>query len=358
MEFKDLLLNWYRSNGRDLPWRQTRNPYYIWISEVILQQTRVNQGMGYYLRFINQFPTVKHLADASIDEVMKVWQGLGYYTRARNLHAGAQQVIGDYGGNLPKTYNELLKIKGLGMYSAAAVASFAFGDVVPAVDGNVYRILSRVFGIFTPIDSSQAKREFFDLAMELIDKDDPASFNQAIIDFGALVCTPRNPSCTVCPFSDFCYAFRNNLMYSFPVKGKRIIPRDRFFSYIMVNFKGTTFVHKRDSKDIWHSLFEFPLIETNKLLSLQEFLELPELKNIVGNNKVEVLSYSDPIKHQLSHITIYARFIIVRISRASYTLKNDYINVEIDKLADFSVPRLIDLYLAAEPAEKYFTSKK
>ncbi|MGE0077006.1 MAG: A/G-specific adenine glycosylase [Bacteroidales bacterium] len=357
MDFKELLVEWYRLNGRDLPWRRTADPYCIWVSEIILQQTRVSQGMAYYFRFIEQFPSIQHLANASIDDVMKVWQGLGYYTRARNLQAGARQVMELYNGELPQSYKELLKIKGLGSYSAAAVASFAFNVAVPAIDGNVYRILSRVFGIFTPIDTSQAKREFFDLGMELIDKKDPAIFNQAIIDFGALVCTPRVPKCETCPMQGFCYAYRNNIVYSFPIKGKRIVPKDRFFTYLMINHKGYTYVNKREGKDIWHSLYEFPLIETVTQLLPEELMQLDEWKELLGDVNVNILSISDPIKHQLSHITLYARFIIVEVSSISYKVKLNYRKVHIGKLHELSVPRLIDLYLAAEPTEKYFLRK-
>ncbi|MGD9978510.1 MAG: A/G-specific adenine glycosylase, partial [Bacteroidales bacterium] len=356
MEFKDILIEWYGKNGRDLPWRRTSNPYHIWVSEVILQQTRVNQGMAYYSRFIEQFPTIQDLANASLDQVMKAWQGLGYYTRARNLKAGAQQVMDEYGGELPKTFRELLKIKGLGTYSAAAVASFAFGEAVPAIDGNVYRILARVFGIFSSTDTTAARHDFFDLAAELLDKVNPAAFNQAIIDFGALVCTPRIPKCVDCPFNGFCYASRNNLVYSLPVKGKRVVPRDRFFNYVMVKFHGDTFVNRRNTNDIWHSLFEFPMIETPTQLSPDELFSMQEWKDLLGQNDVRILNISDPIKHQLSHLTIWARFIIVEISKASYRLKTDFCRVDIGKLHELSVPRLIDLYMAAEPTEKYFTN--
>jgi A/G-specific adenine glycosylase len=358
MDFKDLLIDWYKNNGRDLPWRRTTNPYYIWVSEVILQQTRVNQGMSYYLRFVEQFPTIKDLANADPDDVMKAWQGLGYYTRARNLQAGAKQVIENFNGELPKSYEELLKIKGLGMYSAAAVASFAFNEAVPAIDGNVYRILARVFGVFTSVDTGPAKREFFNLGMELIDKKEPAIFNQAIIDFGALVCTPRVPKCEECPMQQFCYAYRNNIVYSFPVKGKKNAPKDRFFTYLMINHKGYTYVNKREGKDIWHSLYEFPLIETHTQLSIEDLIQLDEWGELIGSGNVKILSVSEPIKHQLSHITLYARFVIVEVEKVAYRVKSDYRKVLITKLHELSVPRLIDLYLAAEPVSKYFLRKE
>lgn len=358
MDFKDLLIEWYRNNGRDLPWRRISNPYYIWVSEVILQQTRVNQGMSYYLRFVEQFPTISDLANAPADDVMKAWQGLGYYTRARNLQAGAKQVMENYNGELPSTYKELLKIKGLGSYSAAAVASFAFNEVVPAIDGNVYRILSRVFGIFTSVDTSQAKKEFFNLGLELIDKQNPAVFNQAIIDFGALVCTPRLAKCNECPMQEFCYAYRNNIVYSFPVKGKRIVPKDRFFNYLMINHNGFTYVNRREGKDIWHSLYEFPLIETQTQVSAEELIQLDGWKDFLGKGDVRIMSISEPIKHQLSHLTLYARFIIIEVDKVPYKIKTDFRKVSISNLHELSVPRLIDLYLAAEPTEKYFRRKQ
>ncbi|MCB8963488.1 MAG: A/G-specific adenine glycosylase [Bacteroidales bacterium] len=354
MDFKELLLGWYRLHGRSLPWRQSADPYRVWVSEVILQQTRVSQGVSYYLNFIDAFPSISALAKASPDDVMKVWQGLGYYTRARNLQAGAKQVMELHNGELPSTYKELLKIKGLGAYSAAAVASFAFNEAVPAIDGNVYRILARVFGIFTSVDSAAGKREFFELGKELIDEAEPAAFNQAIIDFGALVCTPRAAKCEECPLREFCYAYRNNIVYTLPVKGKRIVPRDRFFIYLMIKHKGYTYVNKRAGKDIWHSLYEFPLIETKTLVSPDELLQLDEWFDLFGGVDTTVLSISEPIKHQLSHLTLYARFVIVEVSSVSYHLKSCYRRIALGKLHELSVPRLIDLYLAAEPAEKYF----
>lgn len=357
MDFKDLLLLWYKCYGRDLPWRRISDPYCIWVSEVILQQTRVSQGMPYYLRFIEQFPTIKDLAQASEDDVMKTWQGLGYYSRARNLQAGAKQVVEQYNGELPTTYNELLKIKSLGAYSAAAVAAFAFNEAVPAIDGNVYRILSRVFGIFTSVDTGQGKKDFFNLGMELIDKQNPAAFNQAIIDFGALVCTPRAPKCDECPLREFCYAYRNNIVYSFPVKGKRIVPRDRFFNYLMISHKGYTYVNKREGKDIWHSLYEFPLIETPTQVTPEELIHLDDWTEFLGSGDVRILSISEPIKHQLSHLTLYARFVIVEVDNVAYKIKSEFRRVSISNLHELSVPRLIDLYLAAEPTAKYFLKR-
>lgn len=357
MDFSSILFKWYRTNARDLPWRNTINPYHIWVSEVILQQTRVVQGISYYNRFIERFPTIQSLAQANIDDVMKVWQGLGYYTRARNLKAGANQVIEQYNGNLPKTYKELLRIKGIGAYSAAAVASFAFGEAVPAVDGNGYRILSRIFGIFTPIDSGTGKKEFFALANELIPKNESGRFNQALIDFGALQCTPKSPVCSGCPFSVHCYAYKNNLTTVLPIKRKKKPPVERFFYYFLIKHKGHTFIKRRQEKDIWHSLYEFPMIETGGTLGHEQLIERIGSLNFLSDSAVKVLSISQPIRHLLSHRTIWATFIILEIDNPNYILSNEYVRVPIGGVSDYSLPRLIDIYMAAEPVIKYFSSK-
>lgn len=358
MFFNEVLLRWFDANGRSLPWRNIQNEYYIWVSEIILQQTRVAQGIDYYYNFIKQFPTVNHLANAPLDLVMKSWQGLGYYTRARNMHIAAKQIMSDYGGKLPNTYSELLKIKGLGNYSAAAIASFAFDEAVPAVDGNVYRILSRVFGVFTPIDSTKGKREFFNLATELIDKEHPASFNQAIIDYGAMVCTYRLPNCQGCVFVDMCYAFSNNIVGKLPVKGKKLAVRSRYFTYLMINHCNYTFIKSREDNDIWHSLYEFPLIETDAPMKIEDLVQLEQWRNIVGDGEVVISSISESVKHQLSHQTIYATFIILDVQNVGYMLKSEYSMVEISKIDSYSIPRLLDVYMAAEPSLKYFTKVK
>jgi len=358
MDFSSILLKWYMANARDLPWRNTSNPYYIWVSEVILQQTRVVQGISYYYRFIERFPTIQSLADAHIDDVMKVWQGLGYYTRARNLKAGAIQVVEKYNGSLPTSYSELLRIKGLGAYSAAAVASFAFDEAVPAVEGNVYRILSRIFGIFTPIDSTSGKKEFFALANELISRTEPGRFNQAMIDFGALQCTPKSPRCPECPFADYCYAFQNNLIAALPVKGKKKPPTDRFFYYFMVKHKGYTYIKRREQKDIWHSLYEFPMHETSAALKPDELIEMLNSLSFLSGSKVKVLNISQPVRHILSHRTIWATFLILEVDKPNYVLADEYVRVPIDNVNNYSLPRVIDAYMAAEPALKYFSTKK
>lgn len=314
--------------------------------------------MGYYLNFIERFPTIEELARADINDVMRAWQGLGYYARARNLHAAACQIVNEYGGDLPCKFEDLLKIKGLGMYSAAAVASFAFGEAVPAVDGNVYRILARVFGVFTSIDTAMGKKEFFRLASELIDRGQPAKFNQAIIDFGAMVCTFRLPKCETCIFSNVCYAFSNNIVSKLPVRGKRVVVRDRFFTYLMINHKGFTYIRRREGSDIWHLLYEFPMIETPALYNIEELMGTDMWREIVGDSEVFVSSISEPIKHQLSHITIYATFVIMDVSKIAYSLRSNFCRVKTGDLDSYPVPRLIDSYLAAEPSVKYFKNSK
>ena len=358
MDFSTTLLGWYLAHARDLPWRNTTDPYHIWVSEVILQQTRVAQGISYYHRFIERFPTIESLANANIDDVMKVWQGLGYYTRARNLKAGAIQVMEQYNGSLPKTYKELLQIKGLGAYSAAAIASFAFGEPVPAVDGNVYRILSRVYGVFTSIDSTAGKKEFFALANELIPKGNAGRFNQAIIDFGALQCTPKLPRCIDCPFAQYCYANQNNLISTLPVRGKKKPPVERFFYYFLIRHNGFTYIKRREEKDIWHSLYEFPLLEVNTRFEPHELIEAMNTLSFLSGSNVKILDISHPVRHMLSHRTLWATFIILEIDKPNYVLSEGFVRVPIGNVTDYSLPRLIDSYMAAEPVEKYFSSSK
>ncbi|MDX9845428.1 MAG: A/G-specific adenine glycosylase [Tenuifilaceae bacterium] len=354
MDFKSILAKWYGVYKRDLPWRYTSDPYQIWVSEIILQQTRVAQGIGYYKRFISTFPTVFDLANAHEDQVLKVWQGLGYYTRARNMHSAAKRIVSDFGGVMPCTYEDLLKVKGIGIYSAGAIASFAFKLPVPAIDGNVYRIMARIFGVFSLPTTSSGKKEFFQLVLDLMDKESPDSFNQALLDFGALQCVPRNPKCTDCPFMEYCYAFRNNMVDSLPSKGKKLIPRDRFFTYLLIRHGKMTFIAKRKANDIWHSLYEFPLIETNQSLELREFTQMEEWQRLIGKSK-HTISYISPlVKHQLSHQTIYTRFLVVEVSNVSNYLKKEYMMVSTNELDSYSTPRLIDNFLAAEPATKYF----
>ena len=261
-DFSRKLISWYHRHHRDLPWRRTSDPYKIWLSEIILQQTRVAQGTPYYLRFVEKYPTVQDLARADEQEVLRLWQGLGYYSRARNMHHTARQVVAEFGGAFPGTYAELLKLKGVGEYTAAAIASFAFGEAVPAVDGNVYRVLARMFGLKTDITHSSAKREFTALARRLIPADDPANFNQAMIEFGAIQCQPVAPDCLLCPFNDLCHAFAHGAQHLLPVKSKKAKVRNRHLNYIVLEKDGQLAMKERTGKDVWKGLYDFHLIET------------------------------------------------------------------------------------------------
>ena len=261
-DFNRKLKAWYLENHRRLPWRDTRDPYKIWLSEIILQQTRVAQGMPYYERFLLNYPTVRDLANAEEKDVLRLWQGLGYYSRARNMHYTARQVVSEYGGQFPASAAQLSKLKGLGTYTAAAVASFAFGEAVPAVDGNVYRVLSRIFGVFTDILSNEGKKEFYSLAEKLISHDDPATFNQAMIEFGALQCVPVSPKCETCPFNDICYAYFHQAQGKLPVKQKKSAAKQRYLHYIVIEQSGRLAMKERGGKDIWQGLYDFLLIES------------------------------------------------------------------------------------------------
>ena len=346
MFFANQIIEWYGKNKRELPWRDTCDPYLIWLSEIILQQTRVKQGLEYYLRFTKAFPTIQQLADASEDEVMKLWQGLGYYTRARNLHETAKLITGNFKGEFPEEYSELCKLKGIGKYTAAAISSFAFNKPYPVLDGNVYRVLSRYFGITTPIDTSKGEKEFYRLANSLLDKKKPALFNQAIMEFGAMHCKPQNPLCNQCCLNTKCVAFSNQMVERFPVKSKKVKQRDRFFNYLIIKHDCQIFLCKRENNDIWKGLYEFPLIETGKQIRKQKLLRSDEWGAFFHNTSYTVNSVSEIIKHQLTHQNIYARFWEIRIDNEINTQKtNNFFLVPENRLLDFAFPRLIEKYL-------------
>lgn len=344
--FSPKIITWYHQNKRDLPWRNTKDAYLIWLSEIILQQTRVDQGMAYYLKFAEHFPTVKDLAKADNDKVMKLWQGLGYYSRARNLHTTAKTIYTIYKGKFPTAYEDILSLKGVGDYTAAAIASFAFNKPHAVVDGNVYRVLSRVFGIETPIDSSEGKKEFYKLANELIDKKNPGLHNQALMEFGALQCKPANPDCSICPLNTICYAFAKNVVADLPIKEKKTKVRNRYFNYMVFRNKGSIAIHKRIAKDIWINLHDFPLIETTKELSEEQLIKSPEWKKMLGKTKYSIKSISTSYKHILSHQKIYARFIELDCKEPLKTfLPKDILIIKESEIQKFAVPRLVDLYL-------------
>lgn len=354
------LTQWYLINKRDLPWRETNDPYCIWISEIILQQTRVAQGYDYYLRFIKAFPDVVTLANASEHDVLVLWQGLGYYSRARNLHAAAQDIVANYGGVFPNKYADILKLKGIGEYTAAAIASFAFDRPYAVVDGNVYRVLSRLFGISTPIDTTLGKKEFSELANELLDKKNPALYNQSIMEFGALQCSPDNPKCEICPFIETCIAYNEDRTKELPVKQGKTKVKDRFFYYLDIRLKNKDFLFlkKRIQKDIWQNLYELPLIETDKPISIEGLTASPEFKNLFQDLKqIEINPLAITYKHILSHQKIYATFYKITIDEAIY-LDKTYIRVNQSEITNYPISRLVDRYLQEAVKPDLFSENK
>ncbi|WP_057937109.1 A/G-specific adenine glycosylase [Algoriphagus resistens] len=342
--FSHQILTWYRENPRDLPWRGTDDPYKIWLSEIILQQTRVAQGLPYYYAFVTAYPTVKDLALASEEEVLRLWQGLGYYSRARNLHACAKSIWFEMSGEFPDTYDKLLKLKGVGSYTASAIASFAYGEVKAVVDGNVFRVLARYFGIETDIASSRAKKEFEALANQLIPKDHPGEFNQAMMDFGARLCTPRNPDCESCPFKTSCFARLHNMVSDLPVKINKVKIKERHFHYYVIKCGNSWVWKKRTSGDIWEGLHDFPQVESSE--------ELPSLTmDIPSALKEEPLLLPKNYRHVLSHQRLNAVFSEMKIKEENFEeLENwceneGFMLVAEDKIESLAKPKLIVNFL-------------
>jgi A/G-specific adenine glycosylase len=346
MSFSGKILDWYHQNKRSLPWRRSINPYKIWLSEIILQQTRVAQGAPYYLRFVEQFPTVHHMANASEEEVLKLWQGLGYYSRARNLHATAKIVVNQYNGKFPDTYNELLKLKGVGDYTASAISSICFNEPQAVVDGNVYRVLSRYFGIDIPINSTEGIRCFKSLAEKVMDVNDIRDYNQGIMEFGAIQCSPKKPLCLHCPLNESCVALQKGIVGQLPVKLKKTKVRNRFFNYIIpiyIDADGNRFTNlqQRKGKGIWQNLWEFPLIESNSMLEIEDvdnrYKELFE-----GNGEIELIEFNEvAIIHKLSHQHLHTKFWILNTNTE---IPNQ---ISFEKIKDFPVPVLIADFIKA-----------
>lgn len=333
MNFAATLLQWFKNNGRSLPWRETKDAYAIWLSEVILQQTRIVQGMSYWERFMAQWPTVNDLAAATENEVLKAWQGLGYYSRARNLHTAAQQVM-ELGG-FPQTFKELKTLKGVGDYTAAAIASIAFGEPVAVVDGNVYRVLSRYYGIDTPIDSTEGKKEFQALAQSLLPVNEPADYNEAIMDFGATQCTPNSPHCSTCPLCETCVAFREQRINELPVKSKKVKQRERHFTYLYIEYEGKIAIHQRDAGDIWQGLWEFPQAE-----------QLTSSEDSAWKTEAQLLQKG--VKHILTHQILLADIYLWQPTRRPQ-LPSEFIWIEKQDLENYALPRLIEILLKAVP---------
>ncbi|UKM65855.1 A/G-specific adenine glycosylase [Flavobacteriaceae bacterium GSB9] len=341
MNFSKIITNWYSVNKRVLPWRETNNPYQIWLSEIILQQTQVKQGLPYYEAFVAKYPTVFDLAKAEESEVLKLWQGLGYYSRARNLHATAKYVANELNGEFPDTYKGLLKLKGVGDYTASAIASICFNETAAVVDGNVYRVLSRYFGIETPVNSSKGCKEFKALAQELIDEKNPAEFNQAIMEFGAIQCKPKNPDCNCCPFQNSCVALAQNRIDILPVKNKSAKAKKKYFNFLVfVSGDGKTILQKREGKGIWQNLYQFPLIETNKNVDVNAFKTIVENHDLIQGADFTFTPYNkDAIVHKLSHQHLYTKFWIVNVEKLPVK------GVPVAKVHDYAVPILIGNFI-------------
>ena len=341
MNFSKILIQWYLQSKRDLPWRRTVDPYYIWLSEIILQQTRVEQGISYYFKFMERFPTVNDLASASEEQVLKLWQGLGYYSRARNLHFTAKYIVNECQGVFPVTYADIIKLKGVGDYTASAIASICFNEVTAVVDGNVYRVLARYFGINTPINSSKGTKEFKQLAQELISKKNPSDHNQAIMEFGARLCKPQSPNCSICPLNSSCVALGKNLIKVLPVKENRIKIKNRYFNYIVIQTTNNKTKLVKRKKGIWINLYEFPLIEAMGDIDEKQLIEHEIFNELFKKRPATIKLFNKKaIVHKLSHQHIYTKFWIVTTSST-----NEF-SISWDTINNFPVSTLIDKFIS------------
>ena len=340
-DFTPTLLNWYEENARDLPWRNTQDPYVIWLSEIILQQTRVSQGMPYFLRFVELFPRVEDLAKADEQVVLKAWEGLGYYSRARNLHHTAKEIV-RMGGKFPASFSELLKLKGVGNYTAAAIASFAFGEAVPVVDGNVYRFISRLFAIDTPVASNQAYKEFFALLKDYIPADRPGKFNQALMEFGSLQCIPQSPDCQHCVLNTRCEAFLRKKVNDFPVKASQVKVKEVHLHFIHLVGQDKVWLEQRVNPGIWKQLWHFPMFETEKPISIPELIQLAAERLGVPT---EALTYQSEIHftHLLTHRRIQAHF--VKFQSTQTFTKIDIFEIDLKELEQYPMPQIMIKYL-------------
>ena len=323
--FAKILLDWFEENQRQLPWRGETDPYKIWVSEIILQQTRVNQGWNYYLKFVERFPNVKLLAAATLQEVLHIWQGLGYYSRARNMHAAAQQIMQDFHGIFPNSYTEIIKLKGIGDYTAAAIASIAFQLPYPAVDGNVLRVITRIFGIYEDISQQKTVQNIAHLCKKLIDEKNPGNFNQALMEFGAIHCTPKNPKCTLCPFATQCVALENEHQSLLPVKSLKTTVKNRFFHYFIFIKDNKTIIEQRTANDIWKNLYQFPLIETQT-----------PCENVNTDLGFCKSVFIKEIKHKLTHQHLTMRFYVV--TGFFPKLKAGWFIISVDELEKYPFP--------------------
>jgi A/G-specific adenine glycosylase len=336
------LLNWYTTHRRALPWRESNDPYRVWISEIILQQTRIEQGIPYYYKILNRFPDVQSMANAPLDELLKLWQGLGYYSRARNMHFAACQIVNEYEGLFPSSYENLIGLKGIGEYTAAAISSISFGEAKAVVDGNVFRFLSRFFGLQTPINTTEGKKQFTQIAQKLIDPIHPGDYNQAIMDFGSIQCTPSGPDCQTCPFSVNCFAYSQGVVQKYPYKLPAKEKQDRYFLYFCITDGISTWIQQRKNRDIWQDLWEFPLVEeTSPIQPEKHFIN--KYLNADSDTKV-LIGKPTHVKHVLSHRVIHATFLPIRIDTSSI-VSGSLQKIPLTELNKFAIPRLIERYL-------------
>jgi A/G-specific adenine glycosylase len=347
--FREQLILWAMEEHRPLPWKGIKDPYKIWLSEIMLQQTRVEQGMPYYQKFIQRWPEVQDLAGAQDDEVMKMWEGLGYYSRARNMLKAARMVVQDYGGKFPDSRESLQHLPGVGNYTSAAIASFAYGAPVAVVDGNVYRVLSRYMGVAEPIDTEAGKKIFDNLAREALDANQSATYNQAIMDFGALVCKPRQPMCEACPVNQRCQAWQHGQVSLFPVRGKKPARRRRYFEYLVLGDEHRVCIRKRDGKDIWDGLYEFLMIERDDLSGTEAMLMESALwRQAMAGLDIAVSGVSEPFRQVLTHQEIVARFWDIRVISGEICLgQAENMVIERQSLHKFAFPKIITQYLSS-----------
>ena len=344
MNFTQEVVNWYLLNKRDLPWRETRDPYIIWLSEIIMQQTRVEQGLPYFMRFAEHYPTVADFASATEDEILKHWQGLGYYSRGRNMHQTAQMVMENHAGYFPSKYEELLKLKGVGEYTAAAISSFSANEAKAVVDGNVFRLLSRYFGIDTPINSGAGKKQFSALANRVLDKAEPGTYNQAVMEFGSLQCKPVKPDCSICPLQPGRVAYLSNRVETLPVKLKSKQVRDRYFNFIVAMKDQRVLIGKRGPKDIWENLYQLPLFETDSAVDAALLVKDPDFTRIFGEN-VLIKTISAPVRHLLSHQRLHAQFIEINNYQDQEISQNGLFYADSTDLSTLAQPKLIFEFL-------------
>jgi len=342
MNFSDELAQWYQTNKRPLPWRDTKDAYVIWLSEIILQQTRVDQGLPYFYRFLEKYPDVTSFAAATEDDILKLWQGLGYYSRGRNMLKTARMVQEEYGGIFPQSYEQLIKLKGIGEYTAAAIASFAADEAKAVVDGNVYRVLARYFGISEPINSPAGKKMFQAIADDLLNKKTPGLHNQAMMEFGAMLCKPKNPACGICPVREGCHAFLNNAVNSLPVKLNKVSIRDRYFNYFLISDRDSLLMNKRDDRDIWANMYDLPLIETSSMIAPDVLFTLHNVKEAFGND-IAIDEIFPVKKHVLTHQRLYVRFIKLRSQPAE--IKKEWFYAKLTDLKQLAMPKVIIVFI-------------